>query len=182
MKKLIIIGGVTIALIAVVAVVMHSYTKSFSPADTASFGSDSLNIEVNYCRPFKNGRQIFGALVPYGEVWRTGANEPTTFTVNQTVNIKDNILKPGTYSLWTIPQKDLWTVILNQDIPNWGVKVPSGRANRDPESDVLSVEVPAIRTQDLFEQFTISFDQMKDELDMVMMWENTLVVVPIETN
>lgn len=170
------------ALIALAAIIMRSYTKSFSPADTAKYETDNFSIEVNYCRPYKKGRQIFGELVPYGEVWRTGANEPTTITVNQAISIKNNDLEPGTYSLWTIPQEDTWTVILNSDVPGWGVKVPSGKANRNPESDVLSIDVPAIQTQDLFEQFTISFDQMKEELDMVIMWENTLVVVPIQNN
>ncbi|MEM1405619.1 MAG: DUF2911 domain-containing protein [Bacteroidota bacterium] len=182
MKKLIIIGGITIALVAVAAMIMHSYTKSFSPADTSTHEDNDLNIVVNYCRPFKKGREVFGSLVPFGEVWRTGANEPTTFSTNQSVKIKNQVLEPGTYSLWTIPQQDTWTVIINSKIPGWGVKVPSGKANRDPENDVLKVDVPAIKTQDLFEQFTISFDQMNDELDMVMMWENTLVVVPIQTN
>ncbi len=181
MKKLIIFGGITVALIALVAIVMKMYTKSFSPADTVSYENEGLNIVVNYCRPFKKDRQIFGELVPYGEVWRTGANEPTTFTLNQQVKIKNNLLEPGTYSLWTIPKEDAWTVIFNSDIPNWGVKVPSGEANRDPENDVLTVVVPAIKTQDLFEQFTISFDKLKEELDMVLMWENTLVVVPMYT-
>ena len=181
MKKLIIFGGITVALIALVAIVMKMYTKSFSPADTVSYENEGLNIVVNYCRPFKKDRQIFGELVPYGEVWRTGANEPTTFTLNQQVKIKNNLLEPGTYSLWTIPKEAAWTVIFNSDIPNWGVKVPSGEANRDPENDVLTVVVPAIKTQDLFEQFTISFDKLKEELDMVLMWENTLVVVPMYT-
>ncbi|MEM9856599.1 MAG: DUF2911 domain-containing protein [Bacteroidota bacterium] len=181
MKKLIIFGGITVALIALVAIVMKMYTKSFSPADTVSYENEGLNIVVNYCRPFKKDRQIFGELVPYGEVWRTGANEPTTFTLNQQVKIKNNLLEPGTYSLWTIPKEDAWTVIFNSDVPNWGVKVPSGEANRDPENDVLTVVVPAIKTQDLFEQFTISFDKLKEELDMVLMWENTLVVVPMYT-
>lgn len=182
MKKFIIIGGISIALIAVAAILMRTYTRSFSPADTASYEKDDLSILVNYCRPFKKGREVFGGLVPYGEVWRTGANEPTTITINKSLKIKDQLLEPGTYSLWTIPQEDVWTVIVNSDIPGWGVKVPSGKASRDPDTDILSVEVPVIQTQDLFEQFTISFDRMNDELDMVLMWENTLVVVPIQVD
>lgn len=180
MKKLIIIVGVSVALIAVAAIGLRMYTKSFSPSDTAVYQKDDLNIEVSYCRPFMKGRNVFGDLVPYDEVWRTGANEPTTITLNQALAIKDNTLEPGTYSLWTIPREDTWTIIINNEIPGWGVKVPSGEANRNPEQDVFTVDVPAIQTQDLFEQFTISFDEMSEEIDMVMMWENTLVVVPLK--
>ncbi|TRX62727.1 DUF2911 domain-containing protein [Fulvivirga sp. M361] len=179
MRKLIIIGGVTVAIIAIAAVSMRFYTKTFSPTGIAHYQQSGLDIKVDYCRPYKHDRKVFGKLVPYDEVWRTGANEATVFTTNQSLNIEGKILQPGSYSLFTIPHKDRWDVIFNSEIGQWGIKPFSGKANRAAANDVLTVEVPAITTQDLFEQFTISLEQMSEEIHMVLMWEKTLVVVPI---
>ena len=79
----------------------------------------------------KKGREIFGGLVPYNEVWRTGANEATTLTVNKDIKFGDQRLPAGTYSLWTIPQQTQWTVILNSEIPGWGVSW-GAKAARNP--------------------------------------------------
>lgn len=179
MRRLIVAGGITVAVIAVAGVALRLYTKSFSPSDTSQYERDSLMIAVNYCRPYKKDRQIFGELVPYGEVWRTGANEATIFTVNEPIKIKDQLLQPGKYSLFTVPGEDSWQIIWNSETGQWGVKIPSGAANRSEEKDVVEVEVPSIKTNDLFEQFTISFTEMSGEIEMVFMWENTLVVVPM---
>ncbi len=179
MRKIITVGGITVAVIAAAAIGMRFYTKSFSPADVASYEKEGLSVKVNYCRPYKKDRKIFGELVPYGEVWRTGANEATIFTVNRPVKIKDKLLEPGDYSLFTLPEEETWQIILNSETGQWGVKIPSGKTNHNPEKDVLRVEVPSIKTNDLFEQFTIAFNEMSEEIEMVVMWENTLVVVPI---
>ena len=177
MKKILII---LVSIVAVGALGMFGirlYTKSFSPEETVVYNQDQLTI--TYCRPYKNDREIFGGLVPFGEVWRTGANESTTFTCNRDILFGGVPLKSGSYSLWTIPEKDFWTIILNAETGQWGVSA-SSVANRDPEEDVLSIEVPVITTPKVFEQFTITFEEHKEELDMIMMWDTTLIVIPIK--
>lgn len=179
MKKLIVIVGIIIAIIGGLFIGMRIYTKSFSPVDTSAYTNESVDITVQYSRPFKKNRVIFGGLVPYNEVWRTGANEPTVFTTKTDLAIGESVLTKGTYSLFTKPGEDSWEIIFNETIPTWGVKVPSGKAARDPETDALVIEVSAINTQNVFDQFTIDFESMHNEIDMVMMWDQTMVVVPL---
>ncbi|MCG8388596.1 MAG: DUF2911 domain-containing protein [Cytophagales bacterium] len=179
MRKLITIGGISVALLAIAAIGMRFYTKSFSPAGTAQYEKDDLQLWVDYCRPYKRDREIFGGLIAYNEVWRTGANEATTFHTNKPLMIGGKRLEPGSYSLFTVPGQDAWSVIFNSETGQWGVKLFSGEANRSAENDILSVEVRSIKTNGTFEQFTIAFEEMSDEIDMVLMWDQTLVVVPM---
>ncbi len=117
-------------------------------------------------------------LVPYGKVWRTGANEATVFETNRDLKIKDMTLKAGTYSFWTIPGEQNWTIIFNSEYGQWGVDF-NGVANRDPKNDVLTVEVP-VKTQDKeFEQFTILVEKMSEEMEIILLWDKTVVPIPI---
>ena len=179
MKKIVVIAGIVVALIAASLISLRIYTKSFSPEGHAEYKSEDLAIEVSYGRPYKKDRVIFGELVPYGEVWRTGANEPTVFTTNVDLRIGDDILKAGSYALFSIPEKDSWKIIFNNEIPGWGVGF-DGKAARNEDADELVIEVSAINTKSMFEQFTIDFESMHNELDMILMWDKTLVVVPME--
>jgi hypothetical protein len=158
---------------------LRLYTKSFSPLEKSTFRSDDLSIDVAYCRPFKKDREIFGALIPYGEVWRTGANEATEIRFSRDVMFGGAKIKKGTYSLWTMPGKERWKVILNSQTGQWGVEF-NGRANKQDEFDVAEIEVSSIKSKEVFEQFTITFEQLGEEVHLVMMWDQTLIVVPIE--
>ena len=179
MKRLITIGGITVALLATAAIGMRFYTKSFSPPGTAQYNKNGLQLSVEYCRPYKRDREIFGELVAYDKAWRTGANEATLFNTNKPLMIGSKRLEPGSYSLFTIPGEDSWSIIFNSETGQWGVKLLSGEANRSADNDVLSVDVGSIKTNGIFEQFTIAFEEMSDEIDMVLMWDQTLVVVPM---
>lgn len=179
MRTLIVAGGIVVAAIAVFFAGMRFYTKSFSPQETIRFTGDEINIAVTYSRPFRKDRDVFGELVPYNKVWRTGANEATIFTTNRDLMIGNKLLEAGAYSLFTIPRPNSWIIIFNSETGQWGIGPLSGEANRELKKDVLTVEVPAIQTPDLFEQFTISFEQMGDEIEMILMWDHTLVVVPM---
>src|SRR5690554_5369822 len=132
-------------------------TKTASPEDSVSFKRGAFEIKVDYSRPNKKGREIFGKVVPFGEVWRTGANEPTTISFNQDILFDDEKVAAGTYSLWTIPEESQWTVILNKKIPYWGIGLDR-KANRDPEFDVLLVNVPTNTLNEEVEEFTIEFE------------------------
>jgi hypothetical protein len=156
---------------------MKKQTKSFSPEEEVAFRQDKLVVKVFYNRPSKKGRKIYGGLVPYGKVWRTGANEATTFETSQDLKIQGKALKKGKYSLWAIPGEETWTIIFNSEFGQWGVS-SDGEANRSPELDVLQVEIHPVQQDREFEQFTIAFEKLDEEVEMVLMWDKTLVVVP----
>ena len=180
MKKFLIFSGVGVFIIILLGgIVMYSIhkTKSHSPEERINFSQDGLDIAVFYNRPFKRGREIFGGLVPFGKVWRTGANEATTFETNRDLKFENKTLKAGKYTLWTIPGEETWTVIFNAEVGQWGVNF-KGEPNRDPALDVLSLEVHAVLQDREFEQFTISFENMADEAEMVLLWDKTLIAVP----
>lgn len=178
MKKLIVIGGILVAIIGVVLVSLRIYTKSFSPRDVAEYSNAGLSISIDYSRPYKNNRKIFGELVPFGETWRTGANEATIFTTSKDLKINGQLLQAGSYSLFTIPSKDSWKIVLNSETGQWGISVFDMKANKEDANDVLVTEVTAIHTDTVFEQFTINFEKMGEENELVIMWDQTLVVVP----
>src|SRR5215213_4999873 len=144
MKRFLIITGIAVAALIILGAVtrffMQKHEKSFSPEEQISYEQRDLKIKVLYNRPYKKGRQIFGGLVPFGEVWRTGANEATTFETNKDISFEGKTLRKGKYSLWTIPTETTWTVIFNTEYGQWGIG-PDGKANRDPKRDALSLAV-----------------------------------------
>jgi Protein of unknown function (DUF2911) len=181
MKKFLIVSGVILlVIIAVLTYIRFYYTKSFSPEGTAEYSNNGSVIKVFYNRPYKKGRVIFGenALVPYGKVWRTGANEATVFETNRDLVIKGQPLKAGSYSFWTIPNAQTWNVIFNSESGQWGVDF-NGEANRKQANDVINIEVPALIHDKEFEQFTISIEQVGEDLELILLWDKTVVVVPI---
>jgi|SRR5690606_33059379 hypothetical protein len=127
--------------------------------------------EVSYSQPSKKGRVIFGELVPYGEVWRTGANMSTDITFKTDVMFGGREVKQGTYSLFTIPGEKEWTVILN------GVPAQRGASqyNDTKDKNVAEVKVRAEQTSTVEEKFTIDFEGQ----DLVIKWDLTKVKVPI---
>jgi len=181
MKRFLIIAGVAVAVLIILAgvvrFVMNKQEKSLSPEEQISYHQDNLQIQVFYNRPSRKGRVIFGDLVPFGKVWRTGANEATTFETNVDLSFEGKTLKKGKYSLWTIPGEETWTIIFNSEVGQWGIGT-DGEANRDPTRDVLSLSVHAVQSDREFEQFTISFEKVGEEVEMVLIWDTTLVAVP----
>lgn len=180
MKRFLIFTGIAIVVLILLGRVtmyyMKKQTKSFSPEEQVVFNDQDLNIKVFYNRPYKKGREIFGVLVPYGTVWRTGANEATTFETSKDLQFEGKTLKKGQYSLWTIPGEETWTIIFNSEFGQWGVN-SSGEANRDPSRDVLKIDVHAVQQDRLFEQFTIAFEKVGEDAEMVLIWDKTLVAV-----
>lgn len=179
MKKTAIIVGILAIVLAVAFVLWRNQVKSKSPEDGVDFVEGDLKIHVFYNRPFKKGRVIFAedGLVPFGKVWRTGANEPTYIETNKTLVINGQQLKPGKYSLWTIPNAQSWQVIFNSDYPSWGINY-KGESNREPSADVINVDVPVGQTETEIEQFTISIEKTGDEMELIFLWDKTVVAVP----
>lgn len=181
MKKFLILLAIGVVLIGalwtIVSAIRHKQTKAFSPEDVAAYADGDLKVSVFYNRPYKKGREIFGALVPYKQVWRTGANEATVFETNRTLTFQGEKLLAGKYTLWTIPDSTTWQVIFNAQHGQWGIN-SKGEANRDSSLDVLTITVPAIVQDREFEQFTIQFDKTGEDAEMILLWDKTVVAVP----
>jgi len=156
--------------------VMKHNTKKHSPESILKYEDNGMDIEVVYSRPFKKNREIFGGLVPYGEVWRTGANEATTFKTETDLMIDGKSLPKGEYTLWTIPNASTWEVIFNEGEYGWGVNFDA-KASRDPEMDVLNVEVPVQKNFKVMEQFTIDIQNTPPALTLG--WDNIRIDVPL---
>lgn len=180
MKRLILIAGLLVVLLLTGAIFWWYNTKSYSPENSVTFQDGDLKIVVAYNRPYKKGRAIFGGLVPFGKTWRTGANEATVFETNTDLFVDGQKLPKGKYSLWTVPGEEQWQVIFNSTIPPWGIDVmKDGEAARDPQGSEVIVEVPAMRSPKEIEQFTITVEKVNDSMELVLMWDQTLVAVPL---
>ncbi len=175
--RILLIVIASILILGFIAVrVMTKQTKKHSPAETVTLIQGEAEMEVSYSRPYKKGRRIFGSLVPYGEVWRTGANEATLFTTDRDITFAGQPVEAGTYTLWTIPNEQEWKVILNNKRYGWGVTW-GGVASREAEHDVATAVVPVQRPAGPVEQFTIRFNEQP--LEMVLEWDDVMVAVPI---
>lgn len=177
MKKLLLPVVVILSLVAAFFY-YKSYTKSFSPAASAEFEGNGLGVKIDYSSPSKKGRFIFGreedgAVVPYDKVWRTGANEATLVTFEQDVLFAGKKVKAGTYSLWTVPGPGKWKVIINKETGQWGTEYNDGM-------DLFRGEVN-IRIQNrVAEKFRVYFEEKEKGADMIIAWDQTEVIVPIQ--
>lgn len=180
MKRFLIFLAVGVALIAVLFFVRQiqlKKAKTLSPEEEVTYTDAGLTVKVFYNRPSKRGRKIFGELVPYAKVWRTGANEATLFETNKPITIDGKVLGAGKYTLWTIPDSTTWAVMFNSEVGQWGIN-HKGEANRNPSLDVLRIPIHAVTQDRTFEQFTIAFEKVGEEAEMVLLWDNTVVAVP----
>jgi len=174
-------------LLAILAggIFIYSYTtggifkKPLSPKDTVEIKLNDLKLEIFYNRPSKRNREVFGGLVALNQVWRTGANEATTFETNQSLKIENNYLVAGKYTIWTIPGSESWEVIFNSKQYPWGVD-DAMQPMRESEFDVITITVPIQKLDNPVEQFTIAFDNSTDNLSLTMAWDTTKIVVPLK--
>ena len=173
---LIIIGALLI--LAFAAFQMMKYqTKQASPEAEVAYANGDLKIDIDYSRPYKKGREIFGGLVPYDVTWRTGANEATTFETNQDLMIGGKTLLAGKYTLWTVPHAENWEVVFNKKMYGWGVNMDE-KASREPAEDAVVTTVPVETVPREVEQFTINVvDGNVPTLELV--WDKTKVSVPL---
>jgi len=140
-----------------------------SPLAIASCKYKDSYLKIVYSQPHKRGREVFGKLVPYGQVWRLGANEATEFTITREVFINGQFLPAGTYSLFAIPDKDKWTIIFNSDLGQWG------SYNYNQAKDVMRIDVTSnvLPGELVYEPFTIAIDQKNNKADIVITWDKT---------
>ena len=145
---------------------------AYYPVRAANTG-DPVKIKVVYSRPLKKGREILGGVEPFGKVWRAGANESTEIRFFTPVTIGGKQIPAGTYSLFAIPEKDKWTIIINGITNRWGA------FTYDQSKDIARVTVPVKPLNDSLEAFSIMFADAPNGANMIMGWEKTAVEVPI---
>ncbi len=134
------------------------------------------DVSVEYSRPGMRGRTIFGDLVPYGEIWRTGANANTKITFSDDVKIDGKELKKGTYAIYTIPNKESWEVIFYSKSDNWGVPQDWDESKVAVKATAKTMEMPM-----KMETFTIVIDDLKnDSATLNFIWENTIAMLSLE--
>lgn len=178
-RLLIVLSILAIGLLAYSVFVENIFSERLSPKDSAEITLNDLKLKVEYNRPSKREREIFGALVPFDKVWRTGANEATTFETNNDLLIDGFRLKKGKYTIWTVPMKDTWKVMFNSKQYEWGVNEKM-EPMWDPNYDALDLEVPTQHLDETAEKFTIAFDNKTGNLKLTMAWDDTFIEVPMK--
>lgn len=149
-------------------------SKRPSPPGTATVTLNGKKITVDYSRPYLKGRKIGSEIVPYGKVWRTGANEATTLTTEADLDIGGTSVPAGKYTLWTLPTEDNWKLIVNKQTGQWGT-------DYDQSQDLARIDMQKSQTQQPVEQFTMSFNKKgSDTADLILEWGTTRVSVPIK--
>jgi hypothetical protein len=174
MKKL----GIILVSIAVIGMIgylgLRFMTKLASPEVNIDYNKNGLSIKTFYCQPSKKGRNIFGEVVPFNKVWRTGANESTQITFEQDVKIAGQPLKAGAYTFFTIPQKDKWIVIFNSHLGTWG------HYSYNESEDVLRIEVTPTTTENTVEKLAFSYQETDGGgVNLNIAWDTTQINVPI---
>src|SRR5690606_29070525 len=146
-----------------------------SPMDLAMARPDKDSppyARVIYSRPQKKGRDIFGDLVPYGKVWRTGANEATELTIYTPLKFGETLIKPGSYTLYTIPDEEKWTIIINSDTNVWGAF--SYKKNKD----VARISVPCLQAAAPIESLSMIFRTDNKGTTLLIGWDDHYVEIP----
>ncbi len=175
MRKLIFFAVAVTAFLSVKA--QSIKTPAPSPPQTIKQDFGISSIELSYSRPGVKGRKVFGDLVPYGKVWRTGANNATTINFADDVTIGTAKIPAGKYGLLTIPDKDSWAIIITKQLD-----VTSPAAYKQ-ENDLVRINVKPMTMKDKMETFTMQFANVKPSTcELQIMWENTAVTLPISAD
>ncbi|MCW3117494.1 MAG: asparagine synthetase [Chitinophagaceae bacterium] len=146
----------------------------------AAYGKIPFKVRVIYSRPLKKGRDIFSAtgLQPYGKVWRLGANESTEIKFYVPVTVGGKQIPAGSYSMYAIPDKDSWTIIINSVTDRWGIN-GDGSTTEDPAKDVVRTVVPVKALDAEVEAMAMVFTDRPDGANLVIGWDKTAVELPI---
>ncbi|MGH9513522.1 MAG: DUF2911 domain-containing protein [Terriglobales bacterium] len=143
------------------------------PANAQCTFSDGKTVTIDYSSPRAKGRKIYGGLVPFGEVWRTGANEATTFVTNTDVSVGGKDVPAGSYTIFTVPNQDKWTLIVNKKTGEWGIPY------KWEGDELLRTDMMVSSTPSAVEDLTIGFDQKGDSCSLHVDWENTRASVDV---
>jgi len=168
LKRTVLIAALTLVCTTFAAAQEDKSKRPSPPAQAQCKFSDGKTITVDYSSPRAKGRKIFGGLVPYGQVWRTGANDATTFVVNENLAAaKGTNIPAGSYTMFTLPTADKWTLIISKHTGEWGIPY------KYESEELARVPMSVSKTPAPVENFTISFDQTGGGCTMQLSWENT---------
>lgn len=170
------ISGLTVLVVAALCAFTSAQqdNKRPSPPEQAQCKfSDGKTITVNYSSPRAKGRKIFGELVPYGQVWRTGANEATAFVTTAEVSADGRDVPAGNYTIFTVPEQNKWTLIVNKKTGEWGIPY------KYESDELVKIPMSVSKTSAPVENFTIRFDQGSDACTLNISWEETQASVKL---
>lgn len=170
MNKRLAVGGALLAVLLTALVVVAQQDKSKRPSPPAQATWDlggGKSVTIDYSSPRAKGRKIYGQLVPFGQVWRTGANEATALVTPVDLNIGGTTVPAGSYTIFTIPNKDKWTLIISKKTGEWGTDYPG------PSNDLARVDMKVSALPSPVENFTIAFEKAGSGANLNIDWETT---------
>ena len=174
MKKIFVLFSLLLSIGTTAQVIK---TPAPSPTQTIKQDFALSSIELNYSRPLAKGRKVFGDLVPFGKMWRTGANGATKVTFGEDVKVGGVAVKAGSYAIYSIPNADEWEIIINKGVNNGGLN------GYKTEEDVARFKVKAMSLPMTIESFTMMIgDVMPSSANIQILWEKTAVSIPVEAN
>jgi len=166
-----LIGVMTVLALAMTGGIL-AQEKRASPHETTKATIDGANISIEYGRPYKKGRKIFGGLEPWDKVWRTGADEATTLTTDKAIQIGSLAVPAGKYTLYTIPSQTDWKLIVNKQTGQWGTQY-------DEKQDLGRVSLKKTTLSAPVEQLTIAIDKAATGGQLKISWDDTELTAPI---
>jgi hypothetical protein len=173
MQRLMAFSGVVVLGLAVMAASCMGQKRTSPPAKTDCKFGDGKTITVDYSSPRMDGRKIFGGLVPYGEVWRAGANKATTFVTDTNLSVGGKDVPAGSYTIFTLPTADKWTLIISKKTGEWGIPYPG------QSDDFARIDMKVSQLPSPLENFTIAFDHSGAACTMRLDWESTRASIEI---
>jgi hypothetical protein len=176
MKKKFLMGGVLSLLVVCALVLAAQQDKAKRPSPPAQAKWDlggGQSVTIDYSSPRTKGRKIYGELVPFGQVWRTGANEATTLVTTADVTIGGTSVPAGSYTIFTVPNKDKWTLVISKKTGEWGTDYP-GQSN-----DLARVDMKVSALPSPAENFTLSFEKAGAGANLNIDWETTRASVMV---
>lgn len=151
---------------------MTYYPAEYPKLKMTGTAKEDVVVRVIYSRPKKEGRIIFGNVLKFGSRWRLGANEATEIEFFKDVTIQNKLIKKNRYIIYCIPYENKWTLILNNDLFTWGLKI-------DSTKDVYRFDVPVVKASYAIEYFTMSFEKSEPGINLVMAWDTIRTLLPI---
>jgi hypothetical protein len=164
-----------LAIVSVSACAQDKASRPSPPANADCQLSNGKSVKIAYSSPRMNGRKIFGDLVPYGQVWRAGANESTTFVTDTDLTVGGTTVPAGSYTIFAVPNADKWQLVISKKTGEWGTAYPG------PSNDLARIDMKVSKLSSPLENFTIAFDHASSGCTLSMSWENTKASVDVSS-
>ena len=173
MRKVIVLATL-LTLLATASFAQTGGAKDSPPASTTCDLGGGKTVKTDYSSPRMKGRKIYGGLVPFGAVWRTGANEATTFVATSDVKVHDRLVPAGSYTMFTVPDGDKWTLIINKKTGEWGIPY------KYESDELIRVDMAVTKIDPPLENLVIEYDKMgPEDCTLTIDWETTRASVHI---